>query len=232
MAFRTFLDSAGNEWQAFDVVPRADERRRVDRRSPEERRANPEDRRDGDRRLTVGGRSPLASGVAAGWLCFERNGDRRRLCANSRRVGPIARTRISMATASPPGPCARTHQRLSVQLRQGSLTCSVRCASGEPKGPSDRVLHGRSQKTKAPRSARGAQQHPNPLANIVNRASHWASNAVGELTHSTASRCVSRREQKCPQLATTARGRVDVICDVLPESAFRHTPPRSPASGS
>jgi hypothetical protein len=143
--------------------------------------------------------------------------------AQFRRVGPIARTPISMATASPPGPCARTHQRLSVQLRQGSLTCSVRCASGEPKGPSDRVLHGRSQKTKAPRSARGAQQHPNPLANIVNRASHWASNAVGELTHSTASRCVSRREQKCPQLATTARGRVDVICDVLPESAFRHT---------
>jgi hypothetical protein len=80
MALRTFLDSAGNEWQAFDVVPRADERRRFDRRSPEERRANPEDRRDGDRRLTVGGRSALASGVADGWLCFERNGDRRRLC--------------------------------------------------------------------------------------------------------------------------------------------------------
>ena len=80
MALRTFLDSAGNEWQAFDVIPRADERRRFDRRSPDERRANPEDRRDGDRRLTVGGRSSLASGVADGWLCFERNGDRRRLC--------------------------------------------------------------------------------------------------------------------------------------------------------
>jgi hypothetical protein len=149
--------------------------------------------------------------------------------AQSRRVGPIARTPISMATASPPGPCAGTYQTQDTRqtpgtrLRQGSRTCSVRCASGEPKGPSDRVLHGRSQKTKAPRSARGAQQHPNSLANIVNRASHWASNAVGELTHSTASRRVGCREQKRPQLATTARGRVDVICDVLPESAFRHT---------
>jgi hypothetical protein len=79
MALRSFLDSAGNEWQAFDVVPRADERRRLDRRSPEDRRLTPEDRRDADRRLTVGWRSPLASRVAEGWLCFERGTDRRRL---------------------------------------------------------------------------------------------------------------------------------------------------------
>ena len=111
MAIRTFLDSAGNEWQAFDVVPRADERRRLDRRSdylrhperpeaprhpertdylrhPERsegsaaqpaRLSKPEDRRDADRRLTIGGRSPLASGVADGWLCFERGDERRRL---------------------------------------------------------------------------------------------------------------------------------------------------------
>jgi len=143
--------------------------------------------------------------------------------ARSRRVGSTAATRISMATASPPGPCVGTHQTPDTQLTEDSRTRSVRCASGEPRGPSDRVLHGRSQKTKAPRSARGAQQHPNSLANILNRASHRASNAVGELTHSTAPCRVSRREQKCPQLATTAGGRVDVICDVLPESAFRHT---------
>jgi hypothetical protein len=79
MALRTFLDSAGNEWQAFDVVPRADERRRLDRRSPQTPRLDPEDRRDVDRRLTIGGRSPLASGVADGWLCFERGNERRRL---------------------------------------------------------------------------------------------------------------------------------------------------------
>jgi len=80
MALRPFMDSAGNEWLAFDVVPRADERRRFDRRSPDEARSEPENRRDADRRLTVGGRSPLASGVADGWLCFERGSDRRRLC--------------------------------------------------------------------------------------------------------------------------------------------------------
>jgi len=80
MALRTFLDSAGNEWQAFDVVPRADERRRLDRRSPQTPRLDPEDRRDADRRLTIGGRSPLASRIADGWLCFERGSERRRLC--------------------------------------------------------------------------------------------------------------------------------------------------------
>jgi hypothetical protein len=79
MALRTFLDSAGNEWLAFDVVPRADERRRFDRRSPDEARSDAEDRRDLDRRLTVGWRSPLAIAID-GWLCFERGADRRRLC--------------------------------------------------------------------------------------------------------------------------------------------------------
>jgi len=80
MALRTFVDSAGNEWLAFDVVPRADERRHFDRRSCSEMRSAPGDRRDADRRLTVGGRSPLASGVADGWLCFEHGMERRRLC--------------------------------------------------------------------------------------------------------------------------------------------------------
>jgi hypothetical protein len=112
MALRTFLDSAGNEWQAFDVVPRADERRRLDRRSPEERRATDSNRRDGDRRLTVGGRSLLASGVADGWLCFERNGDRRRLC-------PIPVGWLHCPDADLDGYCQsarpvrRTHQALS-----------------------------------------------------------------------------------------------------------------------
>lgn len=79
MALRTFTDSDGVEWQAFDVVPRADERRRYDRRSPAEQQALEEERRDADRRLTVGGRSPLVSSVSDGWLCFERGVDRRRL---------------------------------------------------------------------------------------------------------------------------------------------------------
>jgi len=80
MALRAFLDSTGNEWLAFDVIPRADERRRLERRSMLLTQSQPEDRRDADRRFTVGGRSPLASGVADGWLCFECGTERRRLC--------------------------------------------------------------------------------------------------------------------------------------------------------
>ena len=89
MAFRTFCDDDGNEWQAFDVVPRSNERRRYDRRSGPRKSVSDEDRRDADRRITVGGRSPLASGVHEGWLCFERGDDRRRLSpipANWRRA--------------------------------------------------------------------------------------------------------------------------------------------------
>ena len=79
MALRTFVDQAGNEWQAFDVVPRADERRHYDRRSVGAQvEEESDDRRDADRRLTVGGRSRLAS-VTTGWLCFEHGTDRRRL---------------------------------------------------------------------------------------------------------------------------------------------------------
>ncbi len=89
MAFRTFSGADGNEWQAFDVVPRSDERRRYDRRSGPVKSIEDEDRRDRDRRITVGGRSPLASGVHEGWLCFEHGDDRRRLSpipANWRRA--------------------------------------------------------------------------------------------------------------------------------------------------
>jgi hypothetical protein len=84
-------------------------------------------------------------------------------------------------------------------------------------------LHGRSQKTKAPRSARGAQQHQDSFANIVNRPAYRASHAIGELSHSTPARCIRRREQERAQLASPARRRVDVICDVLPKGVFRHT---------
>lgn len=79
MGFRIFLDSTGREWNAFDVVPRAEERRRLERRSVSHPADTDDDRRDQDRRVTVGGRSPLASGINEGWLCFERGVDRRRL---------------------------------------------------------------------------------------------------------------------------------------------------------
>jgi hypothetical protein len=77
MSFRTFLDSEGNEWQAFDVVPRVDERRNYDRRVSEREEDEVEERRDGDRRLTVGGSDAIIG--QQGWLCFERGDQRRRL---------------------------------------------------------------------------------------------------------------------------------------------------------
>ena len=81
MGFRTFVDSTGREWTAFDVIPRSEERRHLDRRVMARLSDlfDFDDRRDNDRRLTVGGRSALASGVSEGWLCFERGVDRRRL---------------------------------------------------------------------------------------------------------------------------------------------------------
>jgi hypothetical protein len=78
MALRSFMDSAGNEWQAFDVVPRSNERRNYERRLSDDRATTTAaDRREGDRRVTVGGRTSMV--VGQGWLCFQRGTDRRRL---------------------------------------------------------------------------------------------------------------------------------------------------------
>ena len=77
MAFRTFVDSSGEEWQVYDVTPPTGERRRYDRRSSEE--STEPDRRSDDRRLSVGRVSRLANSAAASWLAFERGDERRRL---------------------------------------------------------------------------------------------------------------------------------------------------------
>ena len=78
MAFRTFVDSSGQEWQAYDVTPPAGERRRYDRRSNPEN-LEPDRRSADDRRVSVGRVSRLANSSPEGWLCFERGDDRRRL---------------------------------------------------------------------------------------------------------------------------------------------------------
>ncbi len=80
MALRTFADSEGHDWRAFDVVPRALERRSYDRRNMGQAALRFEERRDADRRVSVGRLSALA-GVSAGWLCFEpaEGRERRRL---------------------------------------------------------------------------------------------------------------------------------------------------------
>ena len=78
MAYRTFLDSEGRDWQAWDVLPKGVERRMRDRRMCVERVAFA-DRRHDDRRKVDGRWTPLTSGLRNGWLCFESAAGRRRL---------------------------------------------------------------------------------------------------------------------------------------------------------
>ena len=79
MAYRTFTDSTGLEWHAWDVKPQALERRTTERRQGV-RRIEFVDRRHGsDRRVTAGQWTILRSGLARGWLCFDAEAERRRL---------------------------------------------------------------------------------------------------------------------------------------------------------
>ena len=78
MAYRTFLDSKGVEWHAWDVLPKAVERRVAERRVFEENLSFP-DRRQAQRRQLDGCGTPITSGLREGWLCFDAGEDRRRL---------------------------------------------------------------------------------------------------------------------------------------------------------
>lgn len=78
MAYRTFLDSEGVEWHAWDVLPKAVERRLAERRVFDEDVGFP-DRRQSERRQLHGCGTPLKSGLRDGWLCFDAGEDRRRL---------------------------------------------------------------------------------------------------------------------------------------------------------
>jgi hypothetical protein len=84
VSYRTFLDSTGKRWEVWLVTPAAAERRKVDRRATSagsegasgasERRLTP-DRRKAPFRRTVA----VASEFSQGWLCFESEGEKRRL---------------------------------------------------------------------------------------------------------------------------------------------------------
>jgi hypothetical protein len=85
LPYRTFIDSAGAEWQVWDIVPRQHERRdaeKLDRRVEvipipfADRRA-----RGASRRVESGGmrRAYLRGPYAHGWLCFESRQEKRRL---------------------------------------------------------------------------------------------------------------------------------------------------------
>jgi hypothetical protein len=78
MGYRSFTDSRGTRWQAWDVVPQLAERRVAQRRvaptsAPVERRHRAE------RRLVAGRRPSLNSGLGSGWLCFDAQVEKRRL---------------------------------------------------------------------------------------------------------------------------------------------------------
>ena len=78
MGYRSFKDSTGADWHAWDVVPQLAERRVADRRQGRQS-ISFRDRRRTERRMMGGRRSVLASGLADGWLCFEGPTEKRRL---------------------------------------------------------------------------------------------------------------------------------------------------------
>lgn len=80
MAYRTFRDSRGTDWQAWDVVPRLEERRVASRRVAPTQLPGSDRRTRTDRRLIHGQRSVLSSSLTGGWLCFEAAVEKRRLC--------------------------------------------------------------------------------------------------------------------------------------------------------
>lgn len=84
MSYRTFLDATGKRWEVWLVTPAAAERRKVDRRTPaggtKPFTSGPERRKTPERRRTPFHRSAaVASEFSEGWLCFESDGEKRRL---------------------------------------------------------------------------------------------------------------------------------------------------------
>jgi hypothetical protein len=81
MPYRTFTDSAGTDWQVWDIVPRLKERREM---PVPERRVEIvpiafADRRRAERRVRHVARPTLRGAYAQGWLCFESDTEKRRV---------------------------------------------------------------------------------------------------------------------------------------------------------
>ena len=79
MAYRTFRDSRGTEWQTWDVVPRLGERRVSERRQRAVAPPHTDRRARLERRTLTGHRAVLTAGMDSGWLCFETHAEKRRL---------------------------------------------------------------------------------------------------------------------------------------------------------
>ena len=77
---RQFKDGKGKIWDVWQVHPTSLERRLFQRRMKDEERVDAAERRSGlERRTEKHARSPVAAEFAAGWLCFETGGEKRRL---------------------------------------------------------------------------------------------------------------------------------------------------------
>ncbi len=79
MAYRIFRDSRGTEWQAWDVVPRLEERRVNERRARAAAPVQNDRRARLERRVLSGNRSVLSTHMGTGWLCFAADEEKRRL---------------------------------------------------------------------------------------------------------------------------------------------------------
>ena len=78
MGYRSFTDSTGVAWHAWDVVPQLAERRTDNRRQTRES-ISFRDRRRSERRMVSSRRAVLTPGLIGGWLCFEGAAEKRRL---------------------------------------------------------------------------------------------------------------------------------------------------------
>ena len=83
MRIRVFEDYLGRRWEVWQTNPQLAERREmVRRRLPDRRRGRrpePSRRTVSDRRAQQGARFPGISQLEGGWLCFESEGERKRL---------------------------------------------------------------------------------------------------------------------------------------------------------
>lgn len=79
MTHRSFTDREGNRWEVWDVYPIRTERRMATRRRVAEGGTLVERRHVADRRQQKQARATLGQDFNGGWLCFERDDQRRRL---------------------------------------------------------------------------------------------------------------------------------------------------------
>lgn len=79
MPYRSFTDSRGTRWRAWDVVPTRVDRRTGIRRVRMTKHFHPERRTVPTRRLDMAQSRLFFPPGEAGWLCFESDGVRRRL---------------------------------------------------------------------------------------------------------------------------------------------------------